>query len=98
MEAGDLGRVGRALQTASICHSLVSLRPTVHLPPGSEGGVGCALMVLTPAASGIQGSRLAKGGCLSCQKQRRENTTKLSWLQKKTAGKMQQKKLFQENK
>lgn len=93
-----MGRVGRALQTASIFHSLVSLRPTVHLPRGSEEGAGCALTVLTPAVSGIQGGHLAKGGYLSCQKQRRENTTKLSWLPKKTAGKMQQKKVFQENK
>lgn len=61
---------------------------------GVKKGAGCALMVHTPAASGIKGGDLAKWSCLSCEKQRGGNNNKVFLaLKEKSRGKSAEKDL-----
>lgn len=65
---------------------------------GVKKGAGCAVMVRTPAASGIEGRHLAKWRCLSCQKQRRENNNKVFLALEENCRKDEQEKIFEEDK
>lgn len=90
LEAGCLGIIGHAFQMESLCHlsflCVPVLCPTFH-PPGSKERRGLCPDSDAPAAQVSREAAWQRGGCLSCQKQRRENNSKVLLASEETCRK-----------